>query len=254
MRYFSLGLLVIGLVCLPVGGIQAGAHFLRGDANSDTGIDISDAVFTLTYLFSGGGEPTCKDAADADRIQPPREVRGHALKHRVVLAVDGQNDGAARFRRVHEQFARDHQRLLVRQQQPFPGANRRQEPSPKRTAPAKPAPVKSGPAGAAGAPAPRPRRRASGRPAETMRIAKAMARAGPCSRRHAEPWIADGRVKVNGETITSPALDVTPKDRVLVDGAPRRNLIAPQENGVDWGQEEWHRVRLVRDVDAGGRR
>lgn len=37
----------------------------------------------------------------------------------------------------------------------------------------------------------------------------------------------------------------------LVDGAPRRNLLPPQENGVDWGQEEWHHVRLVRDVDAG---
>jgi 23S rRNA pseudouridine2605 synthase len=109
-----------------------------------------------------------------------------------------------------------------------PGANRRQEPSPKRTAPAKPAPVKSGPARAAGAPAPRPRRRASGRPAETMRIAKAMARAGLCSRRDAERWIADGRVKVNGETITSPALDVTPKDRVLVDGAPLPDAEATQ--------------------------
>ena len=37
----------------------------------------------------------------------------------------------------------------------------------------------------------------------------------------------------------------------LVDGAPRRNLIAPRERGVDWGQEEWHHVKLVRDVDAG---
>ncbi len=53
-----------------------------------------------------------------------------------------------------------------------------------------------------------------------MRIAKAMARAGLCSRRDAERWITDGRVKVNGDTITSPALDVTPKDRILVDGAP----------------------------------
>lgn len=37
----------------------------------------------------------------------------------------------------------------------------------------------------------------------------------------------------------------------LVDGAPRRNLLPAQAEGVDWGQEEWHRVRLVRDVDAG---
>jgi 23S rRNA pseudouridine2605 synthase len=53
-----------------------------------------------------------------------------------------------------------------------------------------------------------------------MRIAKAMARAGLCSRRDAERWITEGRVKVNGETLTSPARDVGPKDRIIVDGAP----------------------------------
>jgi 23S rRNA pseudouridine2605 synthase len=53
-----------------------------------------------------------------------------------------------------------------------------------------------------------------------MRIAKAMARAGLCSRRDAERWIADGRVAVNGHIIRSPALDVEPDDRVLVDGTP----------------------------------
>lgn len=51
-----------------------------------------------------------------------------------------------------------------------------------------------------------------------MRVAKAMARAGLCSRREAERWISEGRVKVNGETISSPALDVGPRDRIAVDG------------------------------------
>ena len=37
------------------------------------------------------------------------------------------------------------------------------------------------------------------------RIAKRIARAGICSRREAEARIADGRVSVNGKTITSPA-------------------------------------------------
>ena len=46
----------------------------------------------------------------------------------------------------------------------------------------------------------------SGRPMDEMRIAKALARSGLCSRREAERWIAEGRVQVNGETITSPAL------------------------------------------------
>jgi 23S rRNA pseudouridine2605 synthase len=54
------------------------------------------------------------------------------------------------------------------------------------------------------------------------RIAKVMARAGLCSRREAEAWIAAGRVAVNGTPITSPALDLKPHDRVTVDGEPLR--------------------------------
>ncbi|WP_436203967.1 pseudouridine synthase [Astrobacterium formosum] len=55
---------------------------------------------------------------------------------------------------------------------------------------------------------------------EGDRIAKVMARAGVCSRRDAEDWIAAGRVMVNGAVITSPALNIGPRDRVSVDGAP----------------------------------
>ena len=50
------------------------------------------------------------------------------------------------------------------------------------------------------------------------RIAKVIARAGLCSRREAEQWIADGRVAVDGNVITSPALTVAPDSRVEVDG------------------------------------
>ena len=52
------------------------------------------------------------------------------------------------------------------------------------------------------------------------RIAKHIARAGVCSRREAEARIADGRVTVNGELITSPALNVTAADSITVDGKP----------------------------------
>lgn len=55
-----------------------------------------------------------------------------------------------------------------------------------------------------------------------MRIAKAMARAGLCSRREAERWIADGRVSVNGAVLKTPAVEVGPSDRVQVDGQPLR--------------------------------
>lgn len=55
---------------------------------------------------------------------------------------------------------------------------------------------------------------------EPQRIAKAIARAGLCSRREAERWIADGRVNVNGRVLNTPAFEVTPADKVLVDGKP----------------------------------
>jgi 23S rRNA pseudouridine2605 synthase len=52
------------------------------------------------------------------------------------------------------------------------------------------------------------------------RIAKVMARAGLCSRRDAEAWIAAGRVSVNGKLIASPALNVSKRDKIVVDGKP----------------------------------
>lgn len=51
------------------------------------------------------------------------------------------------------------------------------------------------------------------------RIAKVVARAGLCSRREAEAWIVQGRVAINGRVINSPALDVTARDVITVDGA-----------------------------------
>jgi 23S rRNA pseudouridine2605 synthase len=54
----------------------------------------------------------------------------------------------------------------------------------------------------------------------TERIAKRLARAGVCSRREAERMIADGRVAVDGETLTSPAISVTREARITVDGKP----------------------------------
>jgi 23S rRNA pseudouridine2605 synthase len=51
-----------------------------------------------------------------------------------------------------------------------------------------------------------------------QRIAKVIARAGICSRRDAEAWIAEGRVSVNGEVLSSPAFNVSEADDVRVDG------------------------------------
>jgi 23S rRNA pseudouridine2605 synthase len=52
------------------------------------------------------------------------------------------------------------------------------------------------------------------------RIAKVMARAGLCSRREAEAWILEGRVKIDGKVLPSPAFCVTPEMRIVVDGKP----------------------------------
>lgn len=52
------------------------------------------------------------------------------------------------------------------------------------------------------------------------RIAKVMARAGLCSRRDAERWIAEGRVRVNGTVLKTPAVVVQEGDQIIVDGKP----------------------------------
>lgn len=56
---------------------------------------------------------------------------------------------------------------------------------------------------------------------KTVRINKALADAGVCSRRRADELIAAGRVSVNGEPVASPGLQVTPgTDKLEVDGKP----------------------------------
>ncbi len=55
---------------------------------------------------------------------------------------------------------------------------------------------------------------------EGNRIAKLMARAGLCSRREAERWIAQGRVSIDGTVLTSAAVNVPAGARVVVDGKP----------------------------------
>jgi len=62
------------------------------------------------------------------------------------------------------------------------------------------------------------------------RIAKRMARAGLCSRRQAEAWILEGRVKVNNKLLTTPAFTVSDKDKVEVDG----KLISKKERTRLW--------------------
>lgn len=60
----------------------------------------------------------------------------------------------------------------------------------------------------------------------TERIAKYLSGAGICSRRDAERWIAEGRVSVNGDVLTTPATLVSAQDTVMVDGKKIQNAFA----------------------------
>ncbi len=44
----------------------ASATFIRGDANGDGKIDLSDSIYLNSYLFKSGPPPGCMDAADAN--------------------------------------------------------------------------------------------------------------------------------------------------------------------------------------------
>ena len=46
--------------------IIEGTLILRGDANHDGRVDISDGIFTLNFLFCGGQTPVYTDEADAN--------------------------------------------------------------------------------------------------------------------------------------------------------------------------------------------
>jgi 23S rRNA pseudouridine2605 synthase len=60
----------------------------------------------------------------------------------------------------------------------------------------------------------------SGRPPSVVRVQQLIARSGLASRRQAEDWIRQGRVRVNGVPVELGAKAVWGRDDVTVDGAP----------------------------------
>ncbi|MGH9362173.1 MAG: hypothetical protein ACRD2T_09665, partial [Thermoanaerobaculia bacterium] len=54
------------LVNARINIVPDGTPFVRGDANDDGAVDISDPSLLLSHLFLAGEEPRCADAADAD--------------------------------------------------------------------------------------------------------------------------------------------------------------------------------------------
>jgi len=61
-----IGSSIIKGIRLPEVTLPEEINFLRGDANSDGGVDLTDAIVVLRHLFTGGAAPECADAADAD--------------------------------------------------------------------------------------------------------------------------------------------------------------------------------------------
>jgi len=93
---------------------------------------------------------------------------------------------------------------------------------------------------------------------EMERIAKVMARAGLCSRRDAERWIANGRVSVNGKTLETPAFTVGPGDAIMVDGktlpaveAPRLFLYHKPPGLVTTARDEKNRATVFANLPRG---
>jgi hypothetical protein len=54
--------LAVGAVFVP----DPKAIFIRGDSNRDGAVDVSDAIYTLNVLFTGGPFWPCPEAADAN--------------------------------------------------------------------------------------------------------------------------------------------------------------------------------------------
>ena len=46
--------------------VSDGPDFLRGDSDSNSIVNLTDAIYTATWLFSGGATPSCMDAVDAN--------------------------------------------------------------------------------------------------------------------------------------------------------------------------------------------
>jgi 23S rRNA pseudouridine2605 synthase len=65
---------------------------------------------------------------------------------------------------------------------------------------------------------------------EDQKLTKILSRRGVCSRRQAEQYIKDGRVKVDGSVTKNVAIRVFPTQEIIVDG----KLVAAQEKTTLW--------------------
>ena len=66
VRIYNYGLSEAEILEIVSGVVPPDTRFRRGDANADGGLNITDGIYTLNYLFLGGPTPACLDAADAN--------------------------------------------------------------------------------------------------------------------------------------------------------------------------------------------
>jgi 23S rRNA pseudouridine2605 synthase len=86
-----------------------------------------------------------------------------------------------------------------------------------------------------------------------IRVAKVIAQSGYCSRREAEAIIAEGRVKVNGETITTPATFITDHsikidDKLINAKQPVRLWLFHKPEGVLTTTKDPHNRKTIFDL------
>ncbi|MCZ6792188.1 MAG: CotH kinase family protein, partial [Planctomycetota bacterium] len=66
----SVSFLVAGFLSLAVAAVAPAqvpeARFVRADADADGDLNLTDAIFTLGFLFVGGADPSCLDSADSN--------------------------------------------------------------------------------------------------------------------------------------------------------------------------------------------
>ena len=66
VRSFTAVFACLLLLACPLRPQLAAGAFVRGDAHADGAINMTDAISILSFLFLGGDEPACLDAADTD--------------------------------------------------------------------------------------------------------------------------------------------------------------------------------------------
>ncbi|MCU0891357.1 MAG: pseudouridine synthase [Sandarakinorhabdus sp.] len=168
-----------------------------------------------------GGKPTGSKRPPASRPFTERPARGAQRDAEGRPSTRGESRPPARGPQRDAAPARGEERRErpARSERPTRDERPRRSDRPARATggPGQPARPQAGPSAPRGKRPPPPVRETEIAP---QRIAKALARAGVGSRRDIERMIAEGRVAIDGEPLTSPALNIASLKGVTVDGQP----------------------------------